>query len=213
MWAPGYLHETGPSVYNMQLLTGLDFGGVSGSQWLNDPVRISTTSSSITTGFSGTYKLNNWHTNSYAINLYANKIKLNPVFWVTTSNCIVGGYWDAPGHASDGENALVFKDLGTWKTAFSAIPYIPHVILRNIAELAGVHVYCETAGITYQGNEDFAVIYNTNSYTASPITITLPSARKIYNATGSVLFGGVPQTTFNIGLLAGGTAILRYDVP
>jgi hypothetical protein len=213
MWAPGYLHETGPSTYNMQILTGLTFGGVTGStKWLTAPT-ISTTSSALTTAFNGSFSLNNWHTNSYAISLYADKIKLNPVFWVTSTGCTVGGTWDASGHSADGNNALVFKDLGTWKTAFSAIPFIPHTILRNIAKLAGVHIYTEAEDITYQGNDDFAVIYNCSSSTKSPISIILPASKKIYNATGSVLFGGIPQTTFNIGLLAGHTAILRYDNP
>ena len=214
LWAPGAIHATAVSANNMRAVTGIP--SLTGTTaWMSNPAQIKTLISSLTAGFTdGFFKLLNWHTNGNAINLYSNKMNLSPVFWIDPNepNSVIGGEWDKPGHEADGRPALALKDNGDWKSVFCGLPFIPSEILRNIATDAGVHIYCEEPGITYQGNSDFAVLYNTND-NEKTVTVTLPDGRVVYDAiSGLVLFGGASVDSFDLDIDAHGTRVLQFKV-
>jgi len=53
------------------------------------------------------------------------------------------------GTLPDGRPGLVVKDFGDWTAVYSSAPMLPTRLLRNIAELAGVHTYIDTEDVVW----------------------------------------------------------------
>jgi hypothetical protein len=72
--------------------------------------------------------------------------KVSPRFYVNEADEILGYIPDIAGQPA----GLAVKNMGNWVSVYSAAPLVPKFILRNIARVAGCHVFTDFPGQTYQ---------------------------------------------------------------
>jgi hypothetical protein len=72
--------------------------------------------------------------------------KVSPRFYVKEADEILGYMPDIAGQPA----GLAVKNMGNWVSVYSAAPLVPKFILRNIARVAGCHVFTDFPGQTYQ---------------------------------------------------------------
>jgi hypothetical protein len=72
--------------------------------------------------------------------------KVSPRFFVKEADEILGYITDIAGQPA----GLAVKNMGNWVSVYSAAPLVPKHILRNIARVAGCHVFTDYLGQTYQ---------------------------------------------------------------
>ncbi|MBE6368157.1 MAG: hypothetical protein E7052_09665 [Lentisphaerae bacterium] len=60
---------------------------------------------------------------------------------------------------ADGQGALAFKNMGSWRSVYSVIPRLEQKVLRNICRSAGVHIYTQE-GIAFDANKNYIVMHN-----------------------------------------------------
>jgi len=81
----------------------------------------------------------------------------NPTFYVEEGSAKVLGRF------SDSRKCgLAVKEKEDYKIFYSSLGSIPHSVFREIAKMAGVHIYCENGVFTYV-NSTFAGVYNTGA--------------------------------------------------
>jgi hypothetical protein len=95
---------------------------------------------------------------------------IGPIFYVDDNDATVLGWLpiiNKPG--------FCIKSFGNWTSIYSAVPYVSKDILRNIAHLAGVHIYSDGGDLVY-ANKHFLSIH---TRIGGPRTIKLPSKRDV----------------------------------
>jgi hypothetical protein len=123
---------------------------------------------------------------------YLPNTAVRPVFYADDPGAQVLGIEQATGMPG-----LVVKDMGAWRSIYSAAPLLPWPLMRNIARLAGVHVY-DDCGDMLWANNVFLAIY---SQSAGKRMLHFPKPMAIEDAyTGSRLGDGVESLELDMGL-------------
>ena len=103
---------------------------------------------------------------------YGTDMKVGPVFYANDKSAKVMGKLishDLPG--------LVIKKFDNWTSVYSAAPAVPSVILRDIARLAGVHLYVESNDVVYANRSLLSLTVNDGGKR----TIKLPYPVDVYD--------------------------------
>jgi hypothetical protein len=77
-----------------------------------------------------------------------------------------------------GRPGLVVKEFDAWRSIYTAAPPLSWALLRNIARLAGVHLYSETGDMVW-GNDSFLSLYTQR---AGPRKIRFPEPVTVEDA-------------------------------
>lgn len=77
---------------------------------------------------------------------------IGPIFYADDPGSITLGMISAIG-----KPGFVVKDFGDWISIYMSNPMLPKEVLRNIAKIAGIHVYVESGELVY-GNKHFLSI-------------------------------------------------------
>lgn len=112
------------------------------------------------------------------------------------------------GRFADGVPALTLRDMGSWVSVYNGSPGLPPGILRNLARLAGAHIYSDTDDALYAGRGVIAL----HARTAGPKAIQLPRQLRVRE----LLDGdGRERTTDRIEFDASAfeTRVFEVDVP
>jgi hypothetical protein len=120
------------------------------------------------------FKTKEWYA-SYFRNRDIYKEELSPVFWPADKDIEIAGRY-----SGNGQPGLFYKDFGSWKSVYCGLPYMPRAVLRNVAKMAGVHIYLEDPDAYLHANGDFISIHNGKKKTET--TLNLKKTRKIYDA-------------------------------
>lgn len=89
------------------------------------------------------------------------------------------GAYVAAKTAQTGEPALLWKQYDDYASVYSIVPGLPHQVLRTLASLSGVHIYCQTGDRLFAGGK-FVAIY---AQTAGEKRIQFPfPVREVYDA-------------------------------
>jgi hypothetical protein len=128
--------------------------------------------------------------------------EITPVFYVDDPNA------DKLGFYSDGKAAMAVRDFGSWRSVYTAVPFLDTRALREIAREAGVNIYTEE-DIFMTADNRFMMF--TNGYQKERIlTVRLPHPANVSDAvTGELLCRG--SRTFKLKLAAPQTRLLRFD--
>lgn len=160
VYLPGISTGTKLSTANMKELTGFEIGVEERKAGLK--VKVADVEHPVTKGIAGdVYGNSNW-------------ASVSPLTYIAdTKGATVLGY-----NMDGGAAGLAIKDMGDWTSVYSAAPCLEVDFLRNVLEMAGVHIYS-------QSNED--IIYSNNHYVAlhsgegGEKTITLPENCSVYD--------------------------------
>jgi len=155
-YAPGFLDDRCASLENMQAITGIRFG----QQELKDELNISLSNFDhpLTAGLAqgtryGTGVDREQYNRPPRIQVLPDT-RVTPAFYADDPQVVVLGTAE-----STGKPGLVVKDMGSWRSIYSAAPLLSWELMRNIARYAGVHVYNE-AGDMLWGNRRFLAVYS-----------------------------------------------------
>ena len=192
MIAPGFCHATdGLSLESMRRLTGITFAkeNVNWEQWIT----LTDFTHPVTRGLA--------HDLTYGSNAH-----IGPVFYVKDPGVTVLGKRLL--FQGRHEPALALKDLGTYRSIYSAAPLLPADLLRNIARYAGCHVYTEENDVVMVGRG--LITY----HTAAPgqRTLMLPGPATVHDVfTGECLAEG--QRQVGLSFAEPGTKVLTTLAP
>ncbi|MFI4913097.1 MAG: hypothetical protein ACIAQZ_15670 [Sedimentisphaeraceae bacterium JB056] len=104
---------------------------------------------------------------------------LSPRFVPESTGVLIWGKY------SDGQPALISKNMGNWKSVYSATSGIPTEILRKIYTDAGVHVYSETNDVL-NANDNWIMIHGTANHTNQ---IKLPRKSDVFDVINNAYIG------------------------
>ncbi len=140
IYAPGYLSDDDASPNGMERLTGFTFEQCK-YPW-GPMINILDFEHPITRDLPQDFF---WGTNSI----------LSPVFFLNDSKAdILGQVVFSLGGCKPG---FAVKEMGGWKSIYSAAPNLPAPVLRGIADYAGVHLYSREGDVLYAIDELLAV--------------------------------------------------------
>ncbi|OPZ86544.1 MAG: hypothetical protein BWY76_00903 [bacterium ADurb.Bin429] len=192
MVAPGFCHATdGLSLESMRRLTGIRFAkdDVPWEQW----VTISNFTHPITRGLPHDCT-------------YGSSARIGPAFYVNDPEAVVlGRRLHMQGRH---EPALVVKEMGGYRSIYSAAPLLPADLLRGIARDAGCHVYAEENDIIVAGRG----LVTCHTAVPGPRTIRLPDVATVHDLfTGTCLGENVSEVMLPFD--EPGTAVLTMLPP
>ena len=184
-YAPGYVDENGPSLANIEELTGIKIDKKDDKDFLHvnitDP---------------GHPYHQNIGTDNFGSNISPRYFK-DKILWLgwemdrMNYRFTPRFYADDPGatvlgtYPETGEPGYVVKKIGKGTSIYMAAPVPPSKMLTNIFREAGVHIYSETQDLI-NANERFVAFCNRSG--EGDKTLRLPSVSKIEDAfTGEVL--------------------------
>jgi hypothetical protein len=102
--------------------------------------------------------------------------------------------------------ALIAREQNGITVAHSAVPQLPHGLLRAVADKAGIHAYTKPGTVVWASRGVLAVSVGEGG----PQTIRLPRPAKVTDLwTGAVLHEQTDQ--FDLDIPTNGTALLRLD--
>ncbi len=173
-YAPGFIKGEKADVGYMQALTGTNLQMVKGPA---TPVVNITNLQSPLTG-AGLQALS-----------FGAPYELQPLFAVQDPAAeTLGVYRDT------GQVALAQKQVGRGRSLFCGSPILPPDLLRNIARLAGVHIYSDSGDVLH-ANDSFVLLHTS---AAGDKTIRLPRRGDVVDVyEGKVLFRDVNSFTIN----------------
>jgi hypothetical protein len=171
MYAPGLISETGLSAQNMSDLTGirLNYRRVTGANHsMCNHIYLTDFRHPITNGLTeGTF--------------FGSDAPIGPVTYAEDPDALTLGRL-IPSHGMPetiGEfPAFAVKKFADWTSVFIAVPNVPSNILRNIARLAGCHIYNDQDAII-DANSHFVSIHTASG---GPKTIRLMRTSDVYDA-------------------------------
>ena len=193
VYAPGFLDDRSASLQNMEKITGMRFGMQPVEAELD--VQITDGDHPIVEGLSrisyGTGVDREQYLRPPKIQ-YLPDTRVSPAFYVDDDSTQVLGL-----AMSTGKAGLVVKDMGTWRSVYSAAPVLSWKVMRNIARWAGVNIYSEMGDMVW-GNDKLLVIY---SQSEGQRTVRFPRATDVRDAyKGELLARGVDQIELTMRL-------------
>jgi hypothetical protein len=156
VYAPGYLDDRTASLANMESITGIRFGQRDIRGELN--VSLTRTDHPVAAGLPpgtryGTGVERELFRQPPRIQFLADT-RVGPAFFADDPRATVVGLAE-----STGKPGLVVKDMGAWRSIYSAAPVFSWRLLQNIARWAGVHLYSDLGDMVW-GNDSFLAIYS-----------------------------------------------------
>ncbi len=106
-------------------------------------------------------------------------------------------------YTSGGHIAVAAKKIGGWTSVYSGVLQLPASLLRDIAEQAGVHIYCDTGDIVAVGN---GVVGIHSCANGSKHVRLRSSFRVIESISGQEL----RTNDYYVGMRKGDSILLRY---
>lgn len=182
LWAPGAVRGASLSEDAMQAMTGIRLRFASGPQALNVTPKAG---SPLTAGVTKAYGTGR---------------AVSPAVYADDPDAEVDGL------LPDGSAGLVVKRFPGWTAVFSAAPLLPARLLRNIAQMAGVHEYITTDDVVWASRDMVAVCVEKPGVR----TIQLPrrvTVRDLY--TSEVLAHNVTEVDADFG--AGATRLFGLE--
>jgi hypothetical protein len=155
-YAPGFLDDRSAELANMEAITGIHFGKQDIKDELN--VSLSNYDHPVTAGLPqgmryGTGIKRDLYERPPRIQFLPDT-RVSLAFYADDPQVFVLGLLE-----STGKPGLVIKDLGTWRSIYSAAPVLSWTLLRNIARWAGVHLYNDIGDMVW-GNDRFLAVYS-----------------------------------------------------
>lgn len=180
IYAPGYIKDRSFNEIAMEQLTGINF-------------------TLTAAGFENVYPDTTLFPTapaSYKGNVDNGTRNLSPRFTPESGSTQIWGRY------SNGQPALISKNMGQWRSVYSATSGIPAEILRKIYSDAGVHIY-STANDVLNANNNWIMLHGTGSRTT---TINLPRPSDVYDIINNSYIGK-NISSFNVATSNGKTDI------
>jgi len=193
-YAPGYASSSGLDVEGVSGLTGMRIRIKPDRKELLQ-MTVNSSKHPLSAGLENvTFKAETW---PGAKDIHPEKIQ--PVFYTDDLHTINLAQY------ADGKTAWAARDFGAWKSIYSAVPYLDVQALRNIAQYAGVHLYCDEDIVMAVDNR-FLML--TNGYEKErTLKVQLPEIKTVKDAfTGEVISRG--QKYFSLEMETPQTRIL-----
>jgi hypothetical protein len=127
--------------------------------------------------------------------------RINPQFWSDDPLAQVLGTL-----AGVNKPGLVVKQMPGWTSIYSSAPILPAALLRNIARVAGCHIYSDGGDVVY-ANREFLGIY---SPSGGSRTIHLPERSDVTDLLSDKVFAK-GATEFSVELPANTTLLLKLE--
>ena len=185
VYAPGFIRNGKVDIHGMKQLTGID-------------IDYKLDESELKVAISGEHKILDVVKYGFT---YGTDMKVGPVFYAGENSGEVLGrlvYNGFPG--------LVIKRFDNWTSVYSSAPCIPSVILRNLAQMAGVHLYAGLGDVIYANKSLLSLTVNEEGKRV----INLPQASDVYD-----LFDDKPVgtqiTEFSVDMPAKSTKLWRIE--
>ncbi|MCD6408244.1 beta-galactosidase, partial [bacterium] len=108
----------------------------------------------------------------FKITSYGVNLKVSPFFYSCDRKAVTLGKirnTEFPG--------FVFRDFKNWKSVYSSAPVLPAFLLREMAKMAGCHIFCEDDVVIYGNKSILSVVVNEKG----EYKINLPERKKIYD--------------------------------
>jgi beta-galactosidase len=105
---------------------------------------------------------------------------INPVPYLDpaqSGDAKIIGRWVMDGQVRPDLGAFAIRKLPTWTSVYSACPYLSIELMRNLAKMAGVHVYRDADDILY-ADRHFVCLHT--GAEAAQDTLRLPQATPVY---------------------------------
>ena len=108
-----------------------------------------------------------------------------------------------------GQVALAVKDMGDWTCIYSAVPNMPQIMLRNMLEKVGGHIYTESGSDVIYANNNYVALH---SNFAGERTIRLPGNYTVYDVFNRKIIS-TNTDSFTITLSGKETRLFRITDP
>lgn len=105
--------------------------------------------------------------------------------------------------------SLALRDLGSWKSVWTATAALPPAALRELARYAGVHLYSDTDEPLYV-NASYATLVVKHAGAVGQRTLRFPRPVDLYEAVGETPLAQ-RVTTYGFGVSDGSVVLLRYQ--
>ncbi|MEN6643815.1 MAG: hypothetical protein ABFE08_15350 [Armatimonadia bacterium] len=106
------------------------------------------------------------------------------------------GQWVIGGQARADRGAFAIRKLANWTSVYSAVPYLSSDVMRNLARIAGVHVYRDSNDILY-ADKHFVVVHTGEK--AATDVMRLPRKTAVTEAfSGKVLTTGATEIKLDV---------------
>ena len=160
IYAPGYLDDVSASLENSRTLTGIQLGRADVTGDLD--VEVTSFAHPLTSGLPAGF--------AYGTSIDYEQYARPPKMQYLPNLSVNGAYYaDDPTAttlgmlAGVGRPGLVVKELpvsggGTWRSVYSAAPLLTWPLLRNLARLAGVHLFADEGDMVW-ANSEFLAFY------------------------------------------------------
>lgn len=197
MWfyAPGYIDDAkGLSLQSMKDVTGIDIAIKPGREV--PQLKINKTRHPLNgrTYAAPTYSDQHWS------RMHPGEIA--PLFYVNDPKVDKLGVYD------DGKTAMAVRDFGSWRSIYTAVPFLDTKALREIAREAGVNIY--TNENIFMTADNRFIMFSNGYNKERNLTIKIPRPAKVVDAvTGEILCE--KASTFKLKLAAPQTRIIRLD--
>jgi hypothetical protein len=152
--APGFVSDRSAALENMQALTGIQF--VKSDLWAELNVALTDRQHPVTRGLP--------HDLEYGTGIDREQYRRPPKIEYLPDTAVSPAFWadDDRAHVlgiaqSTGQPGLVYKDMGDWRSIYSAAPLLPWPLLRNIAQHAGAHIYDDQGDMIWANNAFLAL--------------------------------------------------------
>lgn len=127
---------------------------------------------------------------------------IKPVFYIDDKDATVIARFP------DGKTAWAARDFGSWKSIYSVVPFLDLQAIRNIADYAGVHLYCRE-DITMSADNRF-LVFDNGYEKEKTLEIFLRKPQTIRDAfTGKIISSG--KKSFKLHFNTPETKILTID--
>lgn len=110
-------------------------------------------------------------------------------------------------YSDDQEPALVVRDMGQWRSAYSPTAHLPWAVLNRIYRDAGVHLYAEQ-GDNLSVNESWLMLHTAKD-SAGQRHISLPRPMPVYDVIGERLVTE-SSAEFTVDLPSATTALYAF---
>jgi hypothetical protein len=157
-YAPGLIIDNKLSLKHIEDLIGIkiDRDQVDGQLHIDITNCDHPITRTLTRGFSFGPEISRWHMTLFKESGFIEddpKFKMGPIFYSCDPDVTVLG--KLPINTKPG---FVVKENNNWTSVYTSIPMISKYILKNIADLAGVHRYIDCGNLVYS-NKQFLSIY------------------------------------------------------
>ncbi len=190
IYAPGFVQEDGLSVAAASELTGMQLGMAEVESDLH--VHLVDFEHPVTRGLPRATR-------------FGTDIRVGPVFYADDSSATTLGLLTY--HYTVTRPGLCFKSFGDWTSVYIAAPMVPAGLLRNLARLAGVHVYSDSDDVLYADDRFLAL----HTRYAGPRRLCLPRVCDVHDLFAGDLGQGDPVASgvreFTVDLAAGVTRL------